>query len=395
MLDNSNSSNNNMTTVESTIPRTGADTDVGLPGDVKEDVEKGIELLLAHFTAAGQQLFPRKMATYLQYGIMVRNKQDILNACKRSSYIDCRLSAYPFAVDADIDAGLVAPTILFCDIDRKLFSTEEEFQAAFAATCAKISETFGENMQPTILWTGNGYHVYIVVNIKQMNRYERLVKFCPHNIEVSKEFLRYAEWYLTSEKCDPEHAGTLSFKSCLLRIPGTFNLKCIENEDGESKDPQVKIIQESIGIGEISKDLLRHYRHRLIEMRLELREKEANMRRYAAKSNIIKDRYDRQKYFWIEKLILTPIDHNRYFVIFRLLAPYCRRILKLSHEESEGKIREWLLACNNLKFVNNLDNKITKALLNAHNFRPMNLDTLREENAKKNNLYQNILNVVT
>src|SRR6187431_3015668 len=101
MLDNSNGSNNNMTTVESTIPRTGADTDVGLPADVKEDVEKGIDLLLAHFTVAGQQLFPRKMASYLQYGIVVRSKQDIFNACERSSHIDCRLSAYTFAVDSD------------------------------------------------------------------------------------------------------------------------------------------------------------------------------------------------------------------------------------------------------------------------------------------------------
>ena len=129
-MDNNNN-NNNTTAVESTIPQT--DTDFTVLGDVKEDVEKGIDLLLAHFTVAGQQLFPRKMATYFQYGIMVRSKQDILNACERSSYIDCRLSAYPFAVDADIDAGLIAPTILFCDIDRKLFSTEEEFQVAFAA----------------------------------------------------------------------------------------------------------------------------------------------------------------------------------------------------------------------------------------------------------------------
>ena len=47
-----------MTAVESTIPRT--DTDFTFLGDVKEDVEKGIDLLLAHFAVAGQAALSTK-----------------------------------------------------------------------------------------------------------------------------------------------------------------------------------------------------------------------------------------------------------------------------------------------------------------------------------------------
>jgi hypothetical protein len=380
-------------------PETKLDTGIiPVNADTKEDVEKGVDLLLAHFNAAGQQIFPRKMATYLQYGIMVRSKQDIMNACEKAGYIDCRINAYPYAVDSDIDAGLVAPTILFCDLDKKLFSTEEEFNQVLKETLDKIRETFGndnDKLQPTVLWTGNGYHIYIVLNTKQMNRYERLVQFCPHNTEVSKEFLRFAEWYLTSNRCDPEHAATLSFKSCLLRIPGSFNSKCVDAPADVIEDNyQVKIIQESIGIGEINNELLRHYRHRLINTKAALYDKELNMRRYALKTSVIKEKFDRQKYFWIEKLIRTPINENRYFAVFRLIAPYYRRILKLSYEESEGKIREWLIACNNLSHVSNINNKVSSALKNAHEFKPMNLDTLKAENAKKNNIYKNILDAV-
>lgn len=265
------------------------------------------------------------------------------------------------------------------------------------ASCSAVFTCSTERLQPTILWTGNGYHIYIVINTKTLNLNARLVKFCPHNTEVNKEFLRFAEWYLTSEKCDPEHAATLSFKSCLLRVPGSFNSKCIEASAFHDKeqDPQVKIVQESIGIGELNDQLIRTYRHRLIDMKLALNDKELAMRRYASNSSVLKEKWDVQKYAWIEKLVAAPIANNRYFAIFRLVAPYYRRILKLPYEESEGKIREWLLECNKQSHVTDLNNKIDKALKNAHNFRPMNIETLKEESAKKNNMYKNILDAVS
>jgi hypothetical protein len=57
----------------------------------------------------------------------------------------------------------------------------------------------------------------------------------------SKSFLRFAEWYLSNGKADPEHYHTVSFNNCLLRIPGSYNSKnmsqvsIIQKWDGNSK----------------------------------------------------------------------------------------------------------------------------------------------------------------
>jgi hypothetical protein len=43
--------------------------------------------------------------------------------------------------------------------------------------------------------------------------------------EPSKQFLRFAEYYLSNGKADSEHYHTVSFKNCLLRIPCSYNSK--------------------------------------------------------------------------------------------------------------------------------------------------------------------------
>ena len=65
--------------------------------------------------------------------------------------------------------------------------------------------------------------------------------------EPSKEFLRFAEWYLSNGKADSEHYHTVSFKNCLLRIPGSYNSKNMS---------QVKIVQKWNGISKVPLHLL-------------------------------------------------------------------------------------------------------------------------------------------
>ena len=61
--------------------------------------------------------------------------------------------------------------------------------------------------------------------------------------EPSKEFLRFAEWYLSNGKCDIRHNRTVSLNNCMLRIPGSFNSKnnvqvrIVKKWDGTSKVP--------------------------------------------------------------------------------------------------------------------------------------------------------------
>ena len=70
--------------------------------------------LLSHFEGR-QRLFPRKMSTFARKGkqFIVYNKEQILNACIKSNFLDCRINAYPVLED-----GLLqAPSLIFIDLD--------------------------------------------------------------------------------------------------------------------------------------------------------------------------------------------------------------------------------------------------------------------------------------
>ena len=76
---------------------------------------------------------------------------------------------------------------------------------------------------PTVLWTGNGYHIYIVLDTRPLELITDLVELSDNP---SEEFLKFAEFIFTNKRKDSCHNP--SFKSCLLRIPYTLNSKCID-----------------------------------------------------------------------------------------------------------------------------------------------------------------------
>ena len=103
---------------------------------------------------------------------------------------------------------------------------------------------FKINGSPTVLWTGNGYHIYRPVDAVILEQYKVFEGFK----QSSTKFLRFAEYYLTNGRSDPLHRP--SFKSCMIRIPGSFNskyssicneVKIIKRWDGHRR-PNWKII---------------------------------------------------------------------------------------------------------------------------------------------------------
>jgi len=52
---------------------------------------------------------------------------------------------------------------------------------------------------------------------------------------------------------------------------------------------------------------------------------------------------------WIEKLLKTPLDDYRKFVMWRILAPYPIDVRKCSAEETSTLIRNWLDKCRSLR----------------------------------------------
>jgi hypothetical protein len=134
-------------------------------------VKEGIDFLFSHFEGR-QRLFPRKMSTLTSNGkqFTVFNKEQILEECIKSNFIDCRLNAYPVLEEGQLQA----PNIIFIDLDLpSKYSTYQENLKELERNLNKTlkiieSKLDRSNNNPTILWTGNGYHIYIVLDVRPL-----------------------------------------------------------------------------------------------------------------------------------------------------------------------------------------------------------------------------------
>jgi hypothetical protein len=336
--------------------------------DREQKVKDGIDFLLCHFEGR-QRLFPRKMSTFVSNGkqFNVYNKQQILKECIRSNFFDCRLNAYPILEDG----MLQAPNIIFIDLD--LPSNLKELNKNLEITLKTIKQKLN-GFNPTVLWTGNGYHIYIVLDIRPFEIIEEMRELSDMP---SEQFLRFAESIFTNKKNDSHHNST--FKSCLLRIPGTINSK---------NNSEVKIIQkfDVTKITSINNKILREFRLYLVD--IDIRKKritneETNKKK--TNSSIYSHYQSAIQYKWIEKLLVTPIEDGRKYTLWRILCPYLINIKKLGYEQSFELLKIWLNKCNSLRNLDfDTDTKIKNNLGNVKHYNPLSVETLKVNNR---NLY--------
>ena len=186
-------------------------------------IEQGLDFILSHFQ---EPIFPRKIMTKkLGYQVEVFNKEETLQYFKSSNYEDCRINAYPpFTEYQGINRTPIS--FLMVDLDLKDFDRHEEedsqkkgkavLERALNKTLEKIKETIGGG-NPTVLWTGNGYHIYQPVSGFILEEYETFYKFTKYlDKDLTSMFIQFAEEYFTDYTADHLHNPTV--KSCLLLI---------------------------------------------------------------------------------------------------------------------------------------------------------------------------------
>ena len=195
--------------------------------------ENGIDFILTHLE---EPLFPRTISTYRSEGrqFEVFSKEEMIKAFEQSDFLDCRVNAYP-SYTGYKGINRQAPNFLFIDLDKDIVETARAHRLALTNTLRNIKEKLSE-AYPTVLWSGNGYHIYQPIEAFVLEEEE---VFSRNEFDQpSKAFLKFAEQYLSNNKSDSSHNP--SFKSCMIRIPGTFNYKCIL----QGKDPEVRIMQK-------------------------------------------------------------------------------------------------------------------------------------------------------
>ena len=262
--------------------------------------------------------------------------------------------------------------MLFIDLDRNNFKTEKGFELALSITLKNIKEKLGndDDVQPTVLFTGGGYHIYQPIycptaleNITEFQKFEK----------PSQEFLRFAKDNLSNGKADKNNNP--SFKSCLLRIPGSINSKY---------DKKITIIQKWNGVRHaITREFIEEFRTYLIQKKIDEKEqKQKILLKLKRQQNNYKNTPNNRNYYeWIDKKILSkPFKDYRKIIVNLILAPYLIVIKKLSFEDAFEIINEWLQKCDLLRRLDfNKKFLVTTVLTTAYKKQipPMKMITLK------------------
>jgi hypothetical protein len=326
------------------------------------------------------------MTKQLGYQLEVFNKEEALEYFKTSNYEDCRINAYTsFTEYHGINRTPVS--FLMVDLDSKDFADETAeaksvLQKALNKTLKKIIESIGGN--PTVLWTGNGYHIYQPVSGFILEEYEIFYEFTKYfDKDLTSIFIQFAEEYFTDHTADRLHNPTV--KSCLVRIPRSLNSKCVM----KGQDAEVKIIQKWDGSRPPIQPLLRPFRIWLTQKRIDDIEEQKKQEKF--QMTVSKNHQPTNTIKWIERGILEhPVADHRKYIVWRILSPYLLNVKKLPKEEAYSVMKEWLDRCDKLDELNfNPKIKIKDGLKGAgKGYLPINLEKLKEENRQ---LYDLIL----
>ena len=341
----------------------------------KGQVKEGLEFVLAHFQ---EPLFPRKIMTKtLGYTVDVYNRQQAITIFEQSNFVDCRINAYRSYTDYH-GVNRTAASFVMVDLDLKNFGYDQEkLDKTLNKTLKKIKEAIGGT--PTVLWTGNGYHIYQPMDgfiLDEIDVFAELVDINNMNHkDLTSKFMQFAEKFFTNRKNDPQHTATV--KSCLVRIPHTFNSKCIENRSISSQPSEVTVRQTWDGYRAPINYLLRDFRRYLINDKL----KELRRRRTRKGNHRWYQKNDKSTIPWIESLLQMPIEDGRKYAIWRIIAPYLLNKKGLTHEEAVCSIRGWLESCSALRKLDfDANEKIKESLRSAaKGYYPISLSKLKED----------------
>jgi hypothetical protein len=203
-------------------------------------VEEGLDFILSHFNEG----FPRTISTKTTGGrqIVVYSKEEALARFKAANYLDCKINAYPRFVDWK-GINRQSPNFIFIDLDQDRFKLIDK---VLNKTLKNTCQRFNGQVHPTVIWSGHGYHIYLPVEAFVLEGESEFAKFG----YPSRRFIQFSEEFLSDGKADPCHTKGLSFKNCMLRIPGSINSK------NGMKQEAVRIVQRWDGIRPNIKPLL-------------------------------------------------------------------------------------------------------------------------------------------
>ena len=312
--------------------------------------------------------------------ISVTTVERILEECKRASFTDCRINAYAEYTEYN---GILrqSPDFIFIDLDPMQFDYDKRrLNLALKKTLSNIKKVQG---YPTVLWTGNGYHIYQPVEGLILDQIDIFSKINFPNLfsmsgkysgwYVSEVFLKYSEMFLTDKKADPLH--TPKYKTSLIRFPGTYNSKLLDRNRSK-EESTVRIIQRWDGRHLPIQFLLKNFRRWIAQEEIDQRIRDEKLRaKYGQR--LYDYSTNRSTIIWIDKLLQTPITDHRKYCLWRILIPYLLNVKKKSPEETTVILTEWLQRCSQERRLDfNARSVIRSNIRSDRGYRPISEEKL-------------------
>ncbi|MFY9869359.1 MAG: DNA primase noncatalytic subunit PriX [Candidatus Nitrosopolaris sp.] len=339
----------------------------------EKDFKASLDFILSHFE---KPIWPRTIFTPKEKQVLVYSTDEALAKFRQARFLDCRINAYP-SYTGWKGLNRQAPNFLFIDLDLSRLKSIEALDRALKKTLKFIKEKLGDDVSPSVLWTGNGYHIYLPVSAFILELESMFAEF----EEPSKQFIRWTEQFLSNNKADPCHSNSLSFKNCMLRIPGSFNSKLVHLIDKGKivnipESAEVKIIQKCNAVRPSISPLLSDFYIYLANSKIKQIHKNRKSRKYSV-------HYENNKIRWIETLLQLPIPDHRKHALWRIVTPYLIKVRKLSYEDAFSIIMDWLDKCDKLKPLDFSVNNRIKSNLSAAGrvgYLPIGFGQLKTEN---------------
>jgi hypothetical protein len=203
-----------------------------------EIIKKNLHFILSHFNNQGH-VFPRSIMTLKTKGPIFSDSEDgIFEHFLESEFKDCKINGYPL-FDKDDDNRL-SPIFIFIDLDLSICNTckypKRKLDYILKETLNKMEKTV--NGFPTVLWTGDGYHIYLPARLcnPDVEKEKCYIKFASRhddenssslsssvNNELTTEFMRFTCKYFTNNHIELDHISWID--SFYVLVPGTFNSK--------------------------------------------------------------------------------------------------------------------------------------------------------------------------
>lgn len=341
-------------------------------------LEENLKFLLRHFE---EPLFPRTISTFATCGrqIDVRSVEEMVSMYEQADYLDCRVNAYNSV------GALHAPNLLFIDIDRSDFKSDRAHKIVLRKTLDRIK--YYLDGHPTVTWSGNGYQIIQPLDAYALEQDPRFANLDNHATAaaVSVSFLRFAERFLSGGKSDQNHNP--SFKSCLVRVPYSYNSKCVFS----GKEAEVKILQRWNNHKPKIRLLLGTFRAWLAQQTKKQQQRYGRSRLQISapkKQNPkVCNQHSSQddKVLWIERLLQIPIGDFRKTAVNLILAPYLVNIRRMPVDAANDLIVEWLERCDGIRRLDFDPDKATKYALGyarQKGYLPLKKENLKARSAK-------------